>query len=37
MFTNMVLIGILETNSEEVPGGWRKIQNEGLLDMYCYL
>jgi hypothetical protein len=37
MFTNRVLIRILETKREVVPGGWRKMQNEVLLDMYCYL
>jgi hypothetical protein len=37
MFENRVLIGIFETKREEVPGGWRKMQNEGHLDLYCYL
>jgi hypothetical protein len=37
MFEIRFLIGIFETKREEVPGGWRKMQNKGLLDLYCYL
>jgi len=37
MFEDRVLTGIYETKREAVQGGWREMQNEGLLDLYCYL
>jgi hypothetical protein len=36
MFENRVT-GIFETKREAVPGGWRRLQNEGLLYVYYYL
>jgi hypothetical protein len=34
MFENRVLRGIFVPNRDEVRGGWRKVQNEKLHNMY---
>jgi hypothetical protein len=34
VFENRVLRRILEPNREEVPGGWRKLHNEELHNLY---
>jgi hypothetical protein len=34
VFENRVLRGIFEPNRDEVTGGWRKLHNEKLHDLY---
>jgi hypothetical protein len=34
MFEDRVLRGVIETKREQVAGGERKLQNEGLHDLY---
>jgi len=37
MIEDRVLTGIFGTKREAMPGGWREMQNEGLLERYYYL